>query len=215
MRTNGFLALSISASILAGCGAAATSLPSSAPMPAAMRSRTLAFTPGHPHFFFSRSYLQRHPDVLERLHGRVPAAQGNLLYQGGAVQAAPIIYLVFWGFSGPADLTHDPDGLAAYMTKFYGAIGASPWLNIDTQYYESAGGTTYIGNAAGQLRGTYYDPAPPASKTYTDAQVAAEAIKASASLAFSTNANYVVITPTGYKESGFGSDWCGYHSDKT
>jgi hypothetical protein len=214
MRAKGFLTLAISASILAGCGAAATSLPGSAPASSttAMRFRPMVFTPGHPHVFYSRSYLQRHPEVLQRLHHRSPNAQGNLLYGGGAVQLAPVIYLVFWGFSGPADVTHDPDGLAAYMTDFYGAIPASEWLNIDTQYYETAGGTKYIGNSSGQFAGAYYDPAPPSSVKYTDAQVAAEAVKASKSLGYSADANYVVITPTGYKESGFGNNWCGYHS---
>ncbi len=128
----------------------------------------------------------------------------NLNYYGGPVQTTPSIYVVFWGF------TSDPSGEATRVVNFLNAVGASQWLNTVTQYYQS--GPVHISNPAGQLKGSWYDnssvPAHP-----TDSQVAAESVKLAQHFGvYSENVSYVVATPTGHSTSGFGTQWCAYHS---
>ena len=164
------------------------------------------------HVFFSRRFLREHPGVAIGPNVRPEVASANnLIYGGGPVQLTPKVYLVFWGFTGANDATHDPDGMASYLVNFFNAIGSSSWLNTDTQYYQTLGGTQDITNPTGQLAGTWYDSSGPLP-VYTDSDVASEAVKAVAHFGFSANANYVVVTPTHTLEPGFIAEWCAYHS---
>lgn len=139
--------------------------------------------------------------------------QGQLVYNGGAVQTAPIAYLIFWGFDGATDTTDDPYGLASYLTAFVQSIPGSSWLEAITQYYQTAGGANvYIPNGTSLFGGATYDPVPPAAKTFTDAQAAQEAVKIAQSVGYNADANYVVVTPHTYTIDGFGTSFCGYHS---
>ena len=156
---------------------------------------------GRPHLF--------RPPHWYRTHRR-PSVASNLLYNGGAVQTTPAIYLVFWGIASPSDTVHDPDGVATYLTNFASSIPASSWLNTVTQYYRS--GPTYIGNPGTEYGGAYYDATLPPSTTYTSAQIAAEAAKGMAHFGYSANANYIVVSAHGYTISGFGTSFCGYHT---
>ena len=176
---------------------------------------------GKPQIFYSRDYLASHPSFqwgpnARTVMGKMRTTSSNLLYNGGPVQTAPQVYLVFWGWQSQNDTTADPDGLAAYLTGYMQSIGGSLWVNTDTQYYQTLGGaTTYIANTNPQYAGVWYDSSVP-PKTYTDAQVAAEALNAAAHFGtYSSNANFIVVTPTGYTQSGFATQWCGYHNTTT
>ena len=164
------------------------------------------------HVLFTRAFLKRHPKIqVGRNAGYYSSSSSNnLVYGGGPVETTPAIYLIFWGINGPNDTTNDPNGMATYITNFYGAVGGSSWMNTDTQYYQN--GPQYIGNPSGELAGVWYDTSSSPPSNYTDAQVAAEADAGSAHFGYNANANYVVVTPTGTAESGFGSQWCAYHS---
>jgi hypothetical protein len=123
---------------------------------------------------------------------------GPLINNGGPVQTAPRVYVVFW------DWTSDPSGEQAYLTRFLSSVGGTSWLNTVYQY----GG----GFGTGLLAGTWSDPsAIPASPS--DAQIQAEAVNAASHFGTgnSVNVQIVVATPTGHSTPGFGTEFCAYH----
>ena len=223
-RMRSIVGLTLLGSMLAACtgggGAPASAVPAPAP-PAAAPQGALspqirdASTGRIKHVFFTRDFLRKHrsPGTGERMRPLVSSAN-NLNYGGGPVQLVPKVYLVFWGFTGPNDTAHDPDGMATYLINFFTATGGSTWIATDTQYYQTIGGTSYITNPTAQLAGTWYDSSGPLP-VYTDSQVAAEAVKAVSHFGYSANANYVVVTPTHTLEPGFIAEWCAYHSTTT
>lgn len=205
------VALAASAALIAGCGGGQNS----AVVPNTNPGNTLK-TPtavGHRILTYSLTYLKNHPELapagLHALHGaRRPMATSNLIWGGGPVQHTPKIYLIFWGWSSSTDTSRDPDGLASYLVNYANAYGGSNLANVQTQYNDSSG---YITNPHPMYLGAAYDSSLPPT-TYTDAQVASEALKYVAQFGYSPDANYVVVTPHGYTQSGFGSQWCGYHN---
>ncbi len=184
------------------------------------KSPTHVASIGQRHVFYSKPYLAAHPNPHFPINGtrtmaHRAAASNNLIYGGGPVQTTPHIYLIFWGWQSSNDTNADPDGLASYLTGYYTAIGGSNWANVDTQYYQTTNGSNqYVTNPNAQLLGVWYDSSVPA-QTYADSDVANEAANAIAHFGYDVNANYVVVTPTGYTQSGFGSQWCGYHNTAT
>ena len=144
---------------------------------------------------------------------RATQAGTPLLYHGGPIQTAPKMYVVFWGSSWNTS-SGDPNGVASRMKSFLGIIGGSKWLNSVTQYTQSGG--QHVGNAAGSFVGSYVDTtsSPPSRPTQT--QMAAEAAKAAAHYGdYTANAAYIVALPHGIKPSGFGTQYCAYHSSTT
>ncbi len=144
---------------------------------------------------------------------RAPQSTGNLTYHGGPVQTNPKMYVVFWGSQWNTS-GGDPNGVAAYLKGFLGIIGGSKWLNTVTQYTDGNG--NHVGNQPGSLAGTYVDTtsSPPAHPT--QAQLAAEAAKAAAKYGnYTVNADYIVALPHGIAPSGFGTQYCAYHSTTT
>ena len=148
-----------------------------------------------------------------------PSQSSNLTYHGGAVETAPAVYVVYWGWSS------DPSGEQAYYNNFLNHVGASPWLNSVTQYCQGvATGTTFCGSAgvhAGNpsaiLKGTWSDNTNAIPAIPTQSALAAEAVRAAAffgNTAAGSNAStqYVIATPTGKSTSGFGTKFCAWHS---
>ena len=134
---------------------------------------------------------------------------GNLLYHNGPIQSAPKLYVVFWGSAWNG--SGDPSGVASRLTSFYGAIGGSKWLNSVTQYTDSTG--AHVGNAGNIFAGSYVDTSSTPPKRPTQSQMAAEAAKAAAHYGdYSASASYVVAMPHGISPSGFGTQYCAYHS---
>jgi serine protease len=141
---------------------------------------------------------------------RTPAAADNLLYNGGPIQTAPKLYVVFWGSAWNSS-TGDPKGVAAQLKGFYRAIGGSTWLNSVTQYTQSDGSP--VGNAGSIFAGSYVDTSSTPPNHPTQSQMAAEAKKAATHFGnYSASASYVVAMPHGIKPSGFGTQYCAYHS---
>jgi hypothetical protein len=137
----------------------------------------------------------------------------NLTYHGGPVQTSPKIYVVYWG-SAWNGTSGDPNGERNYYNSFIGLVGGSSWLNSVTQYTQSNG--QHVGNAAGSFTGWYIDTSssPPSRPTQT--QIANEAAKAAAKYGdYSASASYVVALPHGIKPSGFGTQYCAWHSSAT
>jgi hypothetical protein len=137
-----------------------------------------------------------HPYV--KLQPRGTTLNSNLINHGGPVQAAPRIYLDFWGW------TSDPSGEQPYLTGFLQGAGGTNWLHTVAQY-----GGGWTGNLlAGSWSHTATVPLHP-----TDAQIQAEAVTAAGHFGAGTSVDVqiVVATPTGHSTSGFGTQWCSYH----
>jgi serine protease len=140
-------------------------------------------------------------------------ATNNLTYHGGPVQTNPKIYIVFWGSAWNTS-SGDPNGVATRLKAFMGIVGGSRWNNSTTQYTQSGG--AHVGNQTGSFAGSYVDTtsSPPARPTQS--QMAAEAAKAAARYGnYTASAAYIVALPHGIKPSGFGTQYCAYHSSTT
>ena len=123
------------------------------------------------------------------------------------------MYVVFWGSSWNTT-AGDPDGEAAYLKGFLRIIGGSGWLNTVTQYTDGNG--NHVGNQSGSLAGTYVDTSSSPPSRPTQAQLAAEAARAAAHFGnYTSNADYIVALPHGIVPSGFGTQYCAYHSSTT
>jgi hypothetical protein len=157
-------------------------------------------------------------------HGRPGGGSNNLAYRGGVggigVETAPKVYLVLWG-SGWSD---DPSGEAAIVTSFLGDVGGSSWLNSVTQYCQGvSAGTVFCsgaGQAAGNPNGIYagvWSDNTLAPSRPSQSDLAGEAVRAAAhfgNTSASSNASvqYVIATAHNNNSSGFGTQYCAYHS---
>ncbi len=151
-----------------------------------------------PHYMATRSAAQRQVSRAILLN-----------YSGGPVLVTPKVYIVFWGYKTYGD----PDKVAKLLQTYSKHMGGSSHNNIYTQYYEKTGSTTtYITNPKKQLGGVWYDDTNAVPAHPTDAQVAAESLQLVAKVGYDANASYVVATPTQHSSTGFGTQWCAYHS---
>jgi serine protease len=155
------------------------------------------------------------------------STSSNLYYHGGAggigVETAPKIYLVFWGSQW---LNNDPSGEAAILRNFYSGLGGSPWLNSVIQYCQGVAGGTVFCNGAGTpagnpatgiFAGYWYDTGSFAPARPRQFQLAAEAVKAAqhfgnTKASSNASAQYVIATASGNSASGFGTQYCAWHS---
>lgn len=132
---------------------------------------------------------------------------GALSYHGGPILKRPILFVVYWGFTG-----NDPSNEMPYLTNFLTGVGGSPWNQTNHQYYQIVNSLTqHIANETGQLHGTWVDMTNSVPTSPSDGQIRAEAANAEAHFGFNKNASYVVATPHGHNTPGFGSSFCAYH----
>jgi serine protease len=144
---------------------------------------------------------------------RTTEAVSNLTYHGGPIQTNPKMYVVFWGSSWNTS-TGDPQGVAARMKSFLAIVGGSRWNNSTTQYTQSDG--QHVGNQTGSFVGSYVDTTSSPPTRPSQSAMAAEAAKAAAKYGdYSANAAYIVALPHGIRPSGFGTQYCAYHSTTT
>lgn len=157
------------------------------------------------------------------------STSNDLIYGGGTagigVETTPKIYVVFWGSQW---INHDPSGEAAIVEGFLNSMGGSSWSNTDTQYCQGvAKGTIFCngtgtpaGNQSGMLYGYWYDTGSAAPTHPKQSQIAAEAVRAAkyfGNTAGGSNntTQYVIATASGNNSSGFGRQYCAYHSSTT
>lgn len=154
-----------------------------------------------------------------------PRRSNELTYHGGVggigVETAPRAYVVFWG----SQWSNDPSGEAALVQNFLNGVGGSGWLNSVTQYCQAvSSGTVYCngagaaaGNSSGILVGVWFDNSTAAPSQPSQSNLAAEAVKAAAHFGNTTassnaSSQYVIATAHGNNSSGFGTQYCAYHS---
>ncbi len=152
-------------------------------------------------------------------------APSQLAYKGGiggnGVEITPKIYLILWG----AQWSRDPAGEASLLQGFYSNMGGTQWLSDVTQYCQGLpvgttncnGAGAAAGNGAGMLAGVWSDNASAAPTHPTQTQLAAEALNAAnhfgnATVAANVNVHYVVATAHNNNTSGFGTQFCAWHS---
>src|SRR5882724_5665208 len=159
---------------------------------------TVSHPPGHAVNNIFRPLSYAYTPVL--MQGATPSIiTGPLVYHGGPVQDAPKVYVVFWGW------TTDPSGEAYYLTNFLSSLGGHSWLSSVAEY----GG----GNPTTLFGGSWADSTSVPTQP-TDAQIQNEALAAITHFGLGTSVNnhIIVATPTGHSTSGFGVDFCAYHS---
>jgi len=149
----------------------------------------------------------------------------NLSYHGGVggvgVETAPQVYLVLWGSQWN---NNDPSGEAAILQGFLGDVGGSNWLNSVTQYCEGVksglsscpGGSAFAGSNV-VLAGTWFDTGSAAPARPKQSDLAAEAINAAQNFGNTApgsndTTQYVIATASGDNPSGFGRQYCAWHS---
>jgi hypothetical protein len=147
------------------------------------------------------SSISKEPTPV-RVPGSLPSIiTGPLLNNGGPVQTAPVIYVVYWGWGS------DPNGEQVYLNDFLSTVGGNPWLNTVVQY-------SAAGNPTNLYGGSWSDPSAIPTQP-TDAQIQSEALAAvhHFGLGTSVNIQIVVATPTGHSTAGFGiaGGFCAYH----
>jgi len=151
-------------------------------------------------------------------------ASKNLYYHGGVggigVETAPKVYLVLWG----SQWSSDPSGEAGTLQSFLGAVGGSSWLNSVTQYCQgiangssTCGSAGHAGNPTGILAGVWYDNGAAAPSRPSQTQLGNEAVNAAShfgntSSMANQSVQYVIATAHGNNASGFGSQYCAWHS---
>ena len=159
-------------------------------------------------------------------HGGGGSTSANLYYHGGTggigVETAPKIYLVLWGSQWN---NNDPSGEESLLVSFFRGIGGSSWANTNTQYCQGVASGTYFcngsgtpaGNQSGFFVAAWYDNASAAPSRPSQSQLAAEAVRAAGFFGVTNNASvqYVIATSHGNNASGFGTQYCAWHSSTT
>src|SRR5436190_7256287 len=159
-----------------------------------------------------------------------PTRTNNLSYQGGVggigVETAPTLYLVLWGSQWTTN-NGDPSGEEPILADFFGKAGGSSWLASVTQYCQGVARGTVFCNGAGTPAGggvsfsssasVWYDNASAAPSSPTQSQLAGEAIRAAQHFGntgsgSNNTTQYVVATASHNNSSGFGTQYCAWHS---
>jgi serine protease len=177
--------------------------------------------------------------------GIATSTANDLIYHGGnagdgaiGVETKPAVYLVYWGQPWATGFkTADSNGklyssktLQTYMNSFFASIGGGRWAGVQTQYCKNVlpgstscvGGSGFVTNPTGQLKGTWTDPTPVPDDIVTlglaenlvDDPIAQEAVRATAHFGYNPNATYIILTPPTTIATGE-PVYCGYHTQTT
>jgi hypothetical protein len=162
-----------------------------------------------------------------------PTKSSLLTYHGGTVNTTPQVVIVYWGSQwGPGsatslpDAVHDPKGEAPLQLSFFNNIAsaANAWVDSNRQYCKGTNvasvGATSCSVAAPAypsdlVAATWLDNASAAPSRPTQSQLAAEAARAAQLAGFGTRVQYIIDTAIGNNASGFGTQYCAWHSSTT
>ncbi|HEY2854197.1 MAG TPA: hypothetical protein VGJ18_15190 [Gemmatimonadaceae bacterium] len=227
-RPNAARVVSALATLLIAAACSESSRAPTAPadrLPAAATSFSVARSEAEP---LSRAVIHRTVEGAQRARASRlrPRRSNELSYHGGiggiGVETAPRVYVVFWGSQWN---NNDPSGEAALVQNFLNGAGGSSWLNSVTQYCQGvSSGTVFCsgagaaaGNPNGILVGVWFDNTSAAASQPSQSQLAAEAVKAAGhfgntSASSNASSQYVIATAHGNNASGFGTQYCAYHS---
>ncbi|HLY03288.1 MAG TPA: hypothetical protein VKR56_12435 [Candidatus Cybelea sp.] len=199
----------VAALAVAGCGANGNIAPAAGSAALAQVSDA----PIGPGWIHAGSLSYHVPHYMATRATAHNAVSGILFsYYNGPVLTAPKMYLILWGYKKYGD----PDKVAPLLKEYLSLMGGSGHNNIYTQYYQALVGVnkkTYITNAKGQLAGVWDDETDAVPKNPTDLDVATESLAAVKHFGYDASGSYIVATPHNHSTFGFGTLWCGYHSE--
>lgn len=197
---------------IAGCAAflAAAGCASNSSLPGATQPQAQSAPFTGPDWISDGGVLYHRPHYMGTRWMKPQRVQPDiqLVYGGGPVLTNPRMHIIFWGYKAAGD----PHSVGSLLLNYAKSIGGSAYNNIYTQYYGPSGNIT---NPANQFAGAMYDNTNPIPAHPTDAQVANEAINFVKAHGYDPNGSYVVATAHGHSTSGFGTQWCAYHSATT
>jgi hypothetical protein len=164
------------------------------------------------------------PAILVPYRHRIKGSGGgNLLYNGGPVQASPQVFLLFWGSwwnSSCSNTQGNGSDAESYLYGFTHGMGGPTdhQTPVDAQYNDSAGDYPTSPVPSNQVFASWNADCtdPPASAT--DAQLASEAAGYASYLqgqgfTIGNSTQIVVVSPSGTNPGGgFGSQYCAYHN---
>lgn len=189
--------------------------------PASALGQNHAPAPRTPHFM-GASGLARGSSHHSKPGGSSSAS--DMTYGGGPVETAPSVYIDYWGSAWATGFStggYTSAQAQAYVQGFLSNVGGSSWANISSQYCQGvalntvapcAAGSQFVGNPAGQLAGVWNDTVDPVpANGYSITPVWQESLAAVAHFGYHANATYMVLSPSGDSQSGFGVGWCAYH----
>jgi len=172
-------------------------------------------------------YMPTRGMVEKAAHAR-PVKSKNLTYHGGVGGVGVVtgpnskVYLVLWGSQWNQN---DPSGEAGILESFLGGVGGSSWNNSVTQYCQGVatgtvfcnGAGTPASNLSGVYGGVWADNAAAAPSQPSQSQLAAEAVRAAGhfgntTASANTHVQYMIATSTRNNSSGFGTQYCAWHS---
>lgn len=134
-----------------------------------------------------------------------------LVYHGGSVQHSPHVYLLFWGPTWATDSGEQAS--AAYLESFYAGLGVQPnddWSTSNDQYTDSTGSPSFSGSV---YEGAFSDTStPPHGATQSQLAAEADAFASDQGITDLADAQIVVATQSGTIPSGFGTQYCAWHS---
>ena len=139
------------------------------------------------------------------------SGSGNgISYHGGPVILGTTNVYYIWYGNWSSNVTSNNTG-QSILTNFISNLGGSPYFNINTTYYDGSG--THVSNAV-HYAGTTNDSYSRGT-SLSDADI--QTIVASHvghDLPADSNAVYFVLTSQDVDEtSGFGTQYCGWHTD--
>ncbi len=142
---------------------------------------------------------------------KTQAAQAPITYHGGPVLAKGVnVYYIWYG-------NWSSNSAVSILTDFMNNLNGSPWLNIETTYYQTSGGVkTQIQNQV-TLKKSVYDNYS-RGKSLSDSSVSAIVQRAisTGALPLDPSGVYFVLTSSDVSEtSGFCSQYCGWHTYMT
>lgn len=173
------------------------------------------------------------PGGTEVLHGQIFRTRGssgqavtnsNMYYHGGRVAHAPVVYIDWWGpqwSTGFTSGSYTSGQAQTYNTDFFTGVGSSSWHNTDKQYCDGVAVNTqicgtsgaHIGNAT--FGGSWNDTSA-LPKRISQSGIASEAVRLMSHFGgYNPDGIYLVYTPSGHSMSGFGTQWCAWHSSTT
>ena len=134
--------------------------------------------------------------------------QSAITYHGGPVMARGVnVYYIWYG-------NWTSNSAVAILTDFMNSLKGSPWLNIETTYYQISGGVkTPIQNSVTLQKSTFDNYSQ--GKFLSDNSIIAIVKRAisSGALPLDPIGAYFVLTSADVAEtSGFCSQYCGWHS---
>ncbi|MFL5943577.1 MAG: hypothetical protein ACJ75L_09975 [Gaiellaceae bacterium] len=176
------------------------------------------------------SQARTRPSLMRTFNGKPskparPRRSNNLSYHGGVggigVETAPKVYLVLWGSQWS---NGDPSGESTILQNFFAKVGGSSWLNSVTQYCQGVSSGTIFCNGAGTpasnsvvFSNAVWSDTTAAPSQPSQSQLAAEAVRAASHFGNTASGSnnttqYVIATATGNNASGFGTQYCAWHS---